>query len=424
MLRVARYAVTAVSIGLSIVGCQDVTAPEGAAGPLNTKPMRSRRQAEQAPLVQHMVAPQATDPAISTALADHYAWLDTTARSNHKLFLFLPSGRSAPDTFQLVGQEAARLGYHVISLMYQNDLILVTLCGAAAARSAADGSACYESARLDIIDGRGRSAAIPELAQAGFAVSEANSIDNRLTKLLDSLDAWHPEQGWSRFLVNGAPKWSRIAVGGHSQGGGEAAMIAKIRLVPRVVMFSSVPDTVPAGQAPAWISSHKTPSRRYFALAHDCDQFFRSIVASWDSLGMDASVASSPRTDRPGTFCRNWTSTSRKAPVAPEHSVPPYGGTHVLITDLQPQVCPTPPAGAYKHRCSHQSTASDLFTPRDPVTGAALLRDAWRYLLQAPSHDDDDSDDNLAHVAWGRDRTISPAVGHHPVLSTCSLCRR
>jgi len=404
MLRVARYTLAAASITLALAGCQDVTGPNDRAGPLGTGPMMSRAAESTAPLIQHIIAPQATDDRIDRALANHYVWLDTAARSNQKLFLFLPSGRSAPDTFLLVGQEAARLGYHVISLMYQNDLILVALCGAAAARSAADGSACYERARLDIIDGRGRSAAIPELAQAGFAVSEANSIDNRLTKLLDSLDAWHPEQGWSRFLVNGAPKWSRIAVGGHSQGGGEAAMIAKIRLVPRVVMFSSVPDTIPAGQAPAWISSHKTPSHRYFALAHDCDQFFRSIVASWDSLGLDAVVASSPRTDRPGTFCRNWTSTSRNAPVAPEHSAPPYGGTHVLITDLQPQLCPPPPVGAYKHRCSHQSTASDFFTPRDPVTGAPLLRDAWRYLLEAPSGGDDDNDDDAPRVARDRDR--------------------
>ena len=416
MLRITRYTLVAATITLTLLGCRDAAGPTNAARPVTAKPMLSDATEGSAPLIRYIVAPQATDDRIDGAVANHYVWLDTAARSNHKLFLFLPSGRSAPDTFQLVGQEAARLGYHVISLMYQNDLILVALCGAAAARSAADGSACYESARLDIIDGRGRSAAIPELAQAGFAVSEANSIDNRLTRLLDSLDAWHPGQGWSRFLVNGAPKWSRIAVGGHSQGGGEAAMIAKIRLVPRVVMFSSVPDTVPAGQAPAWISSHKTPSHRYFALAHDCDQFFRSIVASWDSLGLDALVASSPRTDRPGTFCRNWTSTSRNAPVAPEHSAPPYGGTHVLITDLQPQVCPPPPAGAYKHRCSHQSTASDLFTPRNPVDGTPLLRDAWRYLLGTPPEDEDDGDDNAAHVAGDRDRTNASGARHHSVL--------
>src|SRR2546422_2301947 len=416
MLPVARYTLAPALIALTLAGCQDATAPPDATGPLNTKPMMSHTTGEQAPLVVRTIAPQLTDPAIDRALANHYVWLDTAARSNHKLFLFLPSGRSAPDTFQLVGQEAARLGYHVISLMYQNDLILVALCGAAAARSAADGSACYESARLDIVDGGDRSSSIPELVQAGFDISVPNGIDNRLTKLLLYLDAQFPDEGWSRFLERGQLKWSRIAVGGHSQGGGEAAMIAKIRLVPRVVMFSSVPDTVPAGQAPAWISSHKTPSHRYFALAHDCDQFFRSIVASWDSLGMNASVASSPRADRPGTFCRNWTSTSRNAPVAPEHSAPPYGGTHVLITDLQPQDCPPPPAGAYKHRCSHQRTASDLFTPRNPVDGTPLLRDAWRYLLGTPPEDDDDGDDNAAQVAGDRDRTNASGARHHSVL--------
>ena len=69
-------------------------------------------------LVLHVVAPQATDPAIDQGLDDHYVWLDTTARSNHKLFVFLPGTGQNPSIFQLVQQEAARLGYHVIGLMY------------------------------------------------------------------------------------------------------------------------------------------------------------------------------------------------------------------------------------------------------------------------------------------------------------------
>src|SRR3989441_7968643 len=220
MLRVARYTLAAASITLAVAGCQDVTGPNDRAGPLGTGPMMSRAAESSAPLIQYIVAPQATDDRINRALADHYVWLDPTARSNHKLFLFLPSGRSAPDTFQLIGQEAARLGYHVISLMYQNDLILVALCGAAAARSAAAGNACYQSARLDIIDGGDRSLSIPELVQAGFDISGPNSIDTRLTKLLEYLYAGHPAEGWSRFLANGTLQYPRIAVGGDSQGGG------------------------------------------------------------------------------------------------------------------------------------------------------------------------------------------------------------
>src|SRR2546427_7367644 len=44
----------------------------------------------------------------------------------------------------------------------------------------------------------------------------------------------YPDEEWGRFLAHDKPKWSQIAVTGHSQGGGHAAMIAKIRLVARV----------------------------------------------------------------------------------------------------------------------------------------------------------------------------------------------
>src|SRR2546425_5050341 len=71
-------------------------------------------EASSAPLVQHIVAPQATDPAIDRALDNHYAWLDTPARTNHKLFVFMPGTGLTPAVYQLVQQEAARVGYHVI----------------------------------------------------------------------------------------------------------------------------------------------------------------------------------------------------------------------------------------------------------------------------------------------------------------------
>ena len=60
----------------------------------------------------------------------------------------------------------------------------------------------------------------------GVVISRANSIENRLTKLLQYLAAQFGEEGWSRFMAHDGPRWARIAVSGHSQGGGEAAMIA------------------------------------------------------------------------------------------------------------------------------------------------------------------------------------------------------
>src|SRR3989442_11815796 len=71
-----------------------------------------------APLVLHTVAPQTTDPAIDRALDNHYVWLDTTAKLNHKLFVFLPGTGQTPSIFQLVQQDAAPLNYHPIRLMY------------------------------------------------------------------------------------------------------------------------------------------------------------------------------------------------------------------------------------------------------------------------------------------------------------------
>ena len=82
----------------------------------------------QGEFVLHVVAPQATDPAIDRALDDHLAWLDPTAPTNHKLFVFLPGFSLTPSDYQLVQQEAARLGYHVVGLMYVNNVSLRVAC--------------------------------------------------------------------------------------------------------------------------------------------------------------------------------------------------------------------------------------------------------------------------------------------------------
>jgi len=306
-----------------------------------------------APFVLHVVAPQITDPAIDRALDNHYVWLDTTARSNRKLFVFLPGTGQNPSIFQLVQQEAARRGYHVIGLMYPTAGGLAKVCP-----TTPDPSACYQNSRLEIIDGIDRNGVVD--------VNLANSIDNRLTKLLQYLARQHPDEGWDRFLLRGQPKWSRIAVSGHSQGGGNAAMIAKIRLVARVVLFSSVTDSIHA-EAPSWVATHLTPSERYYGIAHDRDGFYRPIRAGWDSLGL-------------GLF---------GAPATPETSSPPYDGTHMLVTDLMPQ-------GGFVGTNAHGAPSNDLNTPLGP-DGTPLLLDAWRYLLTARSGGDGAEEGQVAY---------------------------
>ena len=332
-----RYS-AAIALAVMALGCELEKAPSGPESS-RLSPTFEAFVESSAPLVQHVVAPQATDPAIDKALDNHYVWLDTTAKSNHKLFVFLPGTGQNPSIFQLVQQEAARLGYHVIGLMYPTGGGLAKACP-----TTADPSACYENARLEIIDGSDR--------VSFLNVTVPNSIDNRLTRLLQYLARQYPDEGWDRFLLRDQPKWSQIAVGGHSQGGGNAAMIAKIRLVARVVLFSSVTDSIHS-EAPSWVATHVTPVERYYGIAHDRDGFYRPIRAGWDSLGL-------------GVF---------GAPATPETNSPPYDGTHTLVTDLTPQ-------GGFVGTNAHGAPSNDLNTPLGP-DGTPVLLAAWRYLLTA-----------------------------------------
>jgi hypothetical protein len=334
-----RHLLLAAAVALAaFVACTDTPqtlAPSAAAATFQ------RLEASTAPLVLHRVAPQATDPAIDQFLDDHFAWLDTAAQSNHRLLVFMPGQGQRPALFQMLQREAARLGYHVVGLMYSNGVRIGAVCP-----TASDPAACFEQARLEIIDGIDRGVVVN--------VSEANSIDNRLTKLLEYLAVLYPEEEWSQFLADGAPQWPLIAVAGHSLGGGEAAMIGKIHLVARVVLFSAVNDTMNtlyggSSASPSWVAEHVTPLARYWGIAHDRDPTgFRAIRASWESIGL---AAFGPA-------------------VAPETSEPPYSWTHMLVTDLAPQNGTSP----------HGAPSNDLNTPL-AADGTPLLRDAWDYLL-------------------------------------------
>ena len=294
-----------------------------------------------APLVVHTIAPQATDPAIDQFLDNHYALLDTSVHSMHRLLVFMGGTGQFPSQFLLVQNEAARLGYHVIGLEYVNSGGIAKICP-----PTTDPAACFENVRLEVIDGVDRTPLI--------TVSPANSIDNRLDKLLRFLVAQYPREHWSQYIDHKGPKWTRIAVAGLSVGGGEAAMIAKLRLVDRVVMFSSVPDSIGKQSVP-WVAQHRTPSNRYYGLAHNRDGFFVPILASWDSLGL---AAFGPSTVIDGAHA-------------------PYGHTHMLVTGITP-------VGGFVGLNAHASTATDAFTAL-AVDGTPLLLEAWRYMLSAES---------------------------------------
>ena len=320
---------------------------EGSVPPVG--PSRSRlgfrpSEVSSAPLVMHLIPPQATDPAIDRFLDNHYAYLDTMTQSRHRLLLFMAGNGQRPQQFLLIQQEAARLGYHVVGLMIPNNVgPLARTCP-----PTPDPAKCFEDTRLEILDGIDRSPLV--------TVSPANSIDNRLIKLLQFLATNYPDEGWSQFFNREGPKWPLIAVAGLSLGGGQAAMIAKIRLVDRVLLFSAVTDSIGREPAP-WEEGHTTPTNRYYALGHNRDPFFIPMVKGWELIGLNAFGA----------------------PILADGSEPPYGMSHMLVTGLTPR-------GGFVGLNAHMSTAHDSFTPL-AGDGTPLLLDAWRYMLSAlPKH--------------------------------------
>lgn len=338
-----RMTATLVSLMSSAVllGC-DASAPEQ---PRSSRQVRSPATsiASTPSLVEHLIAPQATDALIDRALDDHYAWIDTTAVTNRQLFVYLSGSGGVPANALLIQQQAARLGYHSIGLSYVSDYSLGGLCS-----GNADVNSCFENIHYEIVYGIDRSPLVD--------VNVANSIVSRLAKLLQYLAAQYPDEGWGQFLLDGNPRWSQIALSGISQGSGNSAMIAKYNVVARVVQFSGVTDalgSVDCGPKRSWLTTHVTPSARYWGLAHVQDPNFPNICGNWSTLGM--SVFGAAQTV--------------------EATAPPYSGTHMLFTDLKPQ------RGGYN--TAHPSTVIDLYTPLNK-DGTPALGDAWRYLLSAP----------------------------------------
>src|SRR5213594_2529475 len=346
MLRVPRCTVVAASITLVLAGCQDAAAPSHGSPALGATPTMSIQA--NPPFVLHQVPPASTDNNIDKWLSDHFVWLYPGAERGEKLFVHLPGGANpiqVPASFQFLAREAARLGYHVIVLTYPNqDRGIELLCGG--------NPACEENVRLDIIDGGDRSFPVVD-------VSRANSIDNRLTKLLERLTLDHPEEGWSQFLNDGEPNWSQIVLSGFSFGGSEAAMLAKLHRVNRVTLFAAPrdPDATAPGLPPPWVALGETPSERYYGLVHQRDPQSALVLASWqvplemlqfgEAVFEDASM-----------------------------SAPPYSNTHMLLTNRVPS----------NGTNFHGSVATDQFTPLDAATldypdGKPQLRDAWRYML-------------------------------------------
>ena len=355
---------------VALADCGGVN-PQEAVPPEGSLALSDEQEGQEAftTLVPETIFPDGTGAEIDwkppdNSNAQHLVWLPAGRRENGKLFLFIPGTGGKPTDYQYLSSEAARAGYHVIGLMYRNERAIETTCPGSPDEN------CSGNMRLEILTGIDIS--------NNVTVNVPNSIDYRLTRLIVYLDGKHPDQGWSRFLRHGQPNWSRIAVGGASQGAGQSALIAQLRRVPRVVMLSGPPDSRLPNQDPpvvdSWVHIGRTPASKHFALYHHRDRSVvgpptgtTGILTNLHALGLDrfgAPVAVGTE----GPYCTDDLGS-------PSDS---FGDTHLLVTDLFPRG--DGGCGGVGPGNPHRSTARDAFTPL-AADGTPKLVGAWRYLL-------------------------------------------
>ncbi|HYM71221.1 MAG TPA: hypothetical protein VEZ44_16620 [bacterium] len=314
------------------------TAAERARSPLAADPGR----------VLYLVRPRDTDARIVRFLRDHYVVYYRTVPQNGKLFVFLPGTWSRPAVYQRILDEAARAGYKAIGLEYPDDTL--------DPRASAVGQICLRSPDPDC-SARVRTVRIMGGAADGVIVAPADGLQNRLEKLLGYLAQQHPADGWDQFLLDGRVAWGLVAVGGHSQGAGMAAFLAKRHAVARVVLWSGPVDYVLATRSVAsWLSAPSaTPSDRWYGVVHRDEAGVRMLLTAYKTLGI------------PGT------------PLVADAPIPP-SGSHQFVVTLAPHLNPAAPvlpaiAGAY-----HGSVAADPRTPLD-ADGRPVYAPLWRTMM-------------------------------------------
>ncbi len=279
-----------------------------------------------------LVAPLATEPGVTGWLGNHAAVLDTGAAHRQELMVYLHGQGGTGTGAQELLRTAAEEGYHAVGLTYPNDWSPFNLC------TGSGDPECALKVRREIITGFNHSPLV--------TVSRADSVENRLIKLLQHMDALRPGEGWAQFLDNGAVRWEKVAVFGHSQGGGNAGVIAKDHALARCCTSAPAADGG-AGSPAAWWAVHATEPGRYFGFCHAQDALSQK-VAFWNAVGAPGPV------------------------VDVAASAPPFGGSQQLSSSVEPAV-----AGQY-----HNSTVIDSVTPREG-DGTPRYKGVWRHMLTA-----------------------------------------
>lgn len=253
-------------------------APQPAPGSdeASRNPALARACADEPARVVRCIKPSDADPAIRRYDRVDYVMFDKTTGPEANLLVFLPgTGGTPPGPLAFLAQ-AADAGYRVISLDYNDEPSVAVYCPRRPDPS------CSETFRRMRLYGDGIA------MDPAIDNSAAESIVSRLVKLLQYLDAQDAGGKWGDYLDNGAPKWSRIAFAGQSQGAGMAAYLAKQHLVARVILFSSPWDFIARDgrrRLAPWIAEpSRTPPERWFAGYHARESTAALLAQSYRQL--------------------------------------------------------------------------------------------------------------------------------------------
>jgi predicted esterase len=223
------------------------------------------------------IKPSETDPRIKRFDAAHYVVFNRETGPGANLLVFLPGTGGEPPGPVPFLKMAADAGYRVISLAYNDVPAVAVYC------PRKPDPACSEKFRGMRIYGDGMS------LDPAIDNTRAESIVNRLVKLLQYLDRREPGRGWAGYLANGAPNWGRIVLAGQSQGAGMAAFIAKQHAVARVILFSSPWDFVVSRgnerRLASWVAwPAMTPPERWFGGYHERENMATLIAQAYADL--------------------------------------------------------------------------------------------------------------------------------------------
>ena len=210
------------------------------------------------------------------AVQDSNLIVRNTTTNINKLFLFIGGTGSNTNSYQTISNFAGNLGYDVINLSYPNTV-------AAASLNSSSDSMVFNKYRQEVCYGTPLSNEV--------TVDTLNCIYTRTVKLINYLNTTYPTQNWNQYLINPTTlDWSKITVGGHSQGGGHACYFAKFNNVERVLMFSSPNDySNYYSNSANWLrTSGVTAMNKHFAYLSLLDEIvpFNNQLTNLQGLGL------------------------------------------------------------------------------------------------------------------------------------------